>query len=101
ASARQVADSELALILLHDMESDLLTVEVASTAVDQAAAILIGTAFSTTETLFADAVHGRGHVQVPSLAKAAAWPTEITERPATVVPLATTDTLHGLLVVVD
>jgi signal transduction histidine kinase len=101
ASARQVADSELALILLHDVETDLLTVEVASTTVGQPSDVLIGAGFSTTETLFVDAVHGGGHVKVPSLAKAATWPVEITERPATVVPLATTDTLHGLLVVVD
>jgi signal transduction histidine kinase len=94
--AREVAGAELVLVLLHDEATGLLTVEVA----DGGAEGLVGTTLAAAETLFADAVLARRQVVVEHLGKAAVWPVPVVERPATAVPLATADTLHGLLVVV-
>jgi signal transduction histidine kinase len=89
------------LVLLHDEETGLLTVEIADGAPEETMAGLRGATMATAETLFADAVHARQHVMVEHIGKAASWPVPLGEHAATVVPLATTDTLHGVLVVVD
>ena len=52
------------------------------------------------ETEFGAAIDGRGHAIVDNLGAAAPWPAAMPDRPATVVPLATADTMHGLLVMV-
>ncbi len=98
--ARQVAEAPLAMVLLHDDETDLLTVEVASMADAEAPEGLVGATLAAAETEFAEAIHGR-QVLTVNLGSSAAWPSELTDRPATVVPLATGDALHGLLIVVD
>lgn len=98
--AREVAGAPLVLVLLHDEDTGQLTVEVAD-APDDLAARLTAATFTAAESQFAPAVQARGHVVVEHIGKAAPWPTPLPDRGATVVPLATTDTLHGLLVVVD
>jgi signal transduction histidine kinase len=92
--AREVAAADLVLIMLHDEDSGSLTVEVDTTN------SVGGASFAVDETQFGDALGGREHVIVESLDDAAPWPRAMPERPATVVPLATADTLHGLLVMV-
>jgi signal transduction histidine kinase len=96
--AREVAEADLAMMLLHDEDTGLLTVEVADSTQDLPAG-LVGTAIAVDETQFADAVRARRHVIVEHLDKAAAWPSPVAARGATVVPLATEDALHGLLIV--
>src|SRR5262245_5403665 len=92
--AREVAGADLVLILLHDEDSETLTVEV-----DTGEGVA-GASFTVSETGFRPALDGRAHVIVENLDDAAPWPRAMPERPATVVPLATADTLHGLLVMV-
>jgi signal transduction histidine kinase len=92
--AREVASADLVLILLHDEDSGTLTVEVDT---GEGAA---GASFSVAETGVRQALDGRGHAMVENLDEAAPWPRAMPEKPATVVPLATAETLHGLLVMV-
>jgi signal transduction histidine kinase len=92
--AREVASADLVLILLHDEDTGTLTVEV------DTGASVIGAAFAVEETQFREAIEGRGHMMVDNLDEAAPWPHAMPERPATVVPLATADALHGVLVMV-
>jgi signal transduction histidine kinase len=99
--ARQVAESEMALILLHDEESRALTVEAGSVVGEVLPPALIGARLDAADSLFASAIHGRDPVRLECLNEAAAWPVTLSDRPATVIPLATGDALHGLLVVVD
>ncbi len=97
--AREVADADLALVLLHDDETGLLTVEVVESGDAEPAPALVGARIPLEETLFAEAVTTRRHVLVEHLATAAPWPVPLSPRLATVVPLVTADALHGLLVV--
>ncbi|HEX6873497.1 MAG TPA: GAF domain-containing sensor histidine kinase [Micromonosporaceae bacterium] len=99
--AREVAEAELVMVLLHDEETGLLTVEVVDGTDPELATRLIGVSLATAETQFGEAIHERRNVTVEHIGKAAAWPLPLGERPATVVPLAMPDTLHGLLVVID
>jgi two-component system, NarL family, sensor histidine kinase DevS len=97
--AREVAGAELVLIMVHDDEADVLAVEVAVTDRDERSP-LIGSVLPAAQTLFADALQSRRHSIVESLGKAAPWPVAVPDRPATVVPLASSDAFHGLLVMV-
>ena len=99
--AREVAGAELAIVLLHDEDTGLLTVEVANAVGDKTPAGLVGSTLAAAETQFAEAVRARRHIVVEHLGKAAPWLTPLPDRSATVVPLATADSLHGLLVMVD
>jgi signal transduction histidine kinase len=96
--ARELAGSDSAFVLLHDDESGQLTVEVADSAAHDFAP-LVGTQLTAADTEFADAVVARRQVAVDDLSKAAAWEAAVPVRTATVVPLVTADTLHGLLIV--
>jgi signal transduction histidine kinase len=93
--AREVAEAQLVLVLLADEETDQLTVEV----VDGSPADLAGVVVSPTDSAFAQAVGGTGHVIVDDLGKVAAWPVPVSTGPALITPLAAADTLHGVLVV--
>ncbi|WP_027644333.1 sensor histidine kinase [Salinispora oceanensis] len=96
--AREVAEAELALVLLYDPGADTFTVDVVDGAGEQAAA-LVGTVLPAADTSFGAAVtHGR-HDRVADLAHAAPWPALLDTGPAVLSPLATADTLHGVLVV--
>jgi signal transduction histidine kinase len=97
--AREVAAAELVLVLVHDDEAGLLTVEVADSGRDELGR-LTGAVLPAGQTLFDDALAERRQVVVESLAKAASWPVPVPDRPATVVPLASSDAFHGLLVMV-
>jgi signal transduction histidine kinase len=102
ARAREVAGAESVMVLLHDEESGLLTVEVVDAGPQaEGTAGLAGTTLVTSDTKFAEALLGRRQIRIEHIGKAATWPTPLPARSATVVPLATTETLHGLLVVVD
>ncbi|HET8682165.1 MAG TPA: GAF domain-containing sensor histidine kinase [Micromonosporaceae bacterium] len=98
--AREVAEAQLVLVLLHDEENDALTVEVVETADGAAAEQLQGAVLPVTETAFDDVVNGGGQpVLLESLGKAATWPVPMTTGGALVAPLTADGTLHGLLVV--
>jgi signal transduction histidine kinase len=92
--AREVAGAELVLILLHDEDTGTLTVEV------DTGLSAVGTQFAVEETQFQTAIEGGGHANVENLGQAAPWPSAMPDKPATVVPLATSDALHGVLVMV-
>ncbi|MFK3981028.1 GAF domain-containing protein [Micromonospora sp. NPDC050397] len=96
--AREVAEAELVLVLLHDEDAGQFTVEVVDAAVEPAPP-LVGLVLPAAETTFAASATDRRHLLVESLAKAAPWPHPVTEAPAIVSPLFATDTLHGVLIV--
>jgi signal transduction histidine kinase len=97
--AREVADAELVLVLLHDEETGSLTVEVVDGGESDPATGLVGTSIPVAETILAEAINERADVMVEHLAKAAPWATPVIAGPALVVPLLAADALHGLLVV--
>ncbi|MEO3773864.1 GAF domain-containing sensor histidine kinase [Micromonospora sp. B9E7] len=96
--AREVAEAELALVLLYDADAAQFTVEVVDGADGQAQA-LVGTVLPAGDTSFGAAVAEGRHDQVDDLAHAAPWPALLRTGPAVISPLATADTLHGVLVV--
>ncbi|MFC0003902.1 sensor histidine kinase [Micromonospora siamensis] len=96
--AREVAEAELALVLLYDEEAGQFTVEVVDGA-DERARELVGAVLPAAETSFAGPVTERRHELVADLARAAPWPVPVVAGPAVVSPLAAADTLHGVLVI--
>ncbi|MGW1059808.1 GAF domain-containing protein [Micromonospora rubida] len=96
--AREVAEAELAVVLLYDEDAGEFTVEVVDGA-DERARELVGAVLPAAETAFAGSVTGRRHELVENLAEAAPWPAPVTAGPAVVSPLAAADTLHGVLVI--
>jgi signal transduction histidine kinase len=97
--AREAAEADLAVVLLHDEDAGMLTVEVADASADGPALSIVGTPLAVEETQFAEAVRTRQHVVLEHLEEAAPWPVSLPPYRATVVPLMTEDALHGLLVV--
>jgi len=97
---REVADADLVLVLVHDEDTGVLTVDVAQFR-DEASPGLVGAPVAVDQSHFGPALHGREQLVVESLHAAAPWPVPLPDRPATVVPLATADALHGLLVMVS
>lgn len=96
--AREVAEAELALVLLYDEDEAQFTVEVVDGA-DPVARELVGAVLPAAETSFAASVTQGRHDQVEDLAAAAPWPRPVVAGPAVVSPLAAADTLHGVLVI--
>ncbi|RGC70262.1 Redox sensor histidine kinase response regulator DevS [Micromonospora sp. MW-13] len=96
--AREVAEAELAMVLLYDEDADQFTVEVVDGA-DEQGRELVGAVLPADETSFAGAVTRRRHELVENLAETAPWPAPVTAGPAVVSPLAAADTLHGVLVI--
>ncbi|MDG4808657.1 GAF domain-containing sensor histidine kinase [Micromonospora sp. WMMD1120] len=96
--AREVAEAEVALVLLYDDDAERFTVEVVD-GLDEQAPALIGTALPAADTSFGEAVAQGSHDQVDDLAHAAPWPALLHTGPAVISPLATAETLHGVLVV--
>ncbi|MEV4196953.1 GAF domain-containing sensor histidine kinase [Micromonospora globbae] len=96
--AREVAEAELSLVLLFDPEGETFTVEVVDGG-DEAARALAGTVVPAAETSFGEAVAAGRHDLVDDLAHAAPWPALLSTGPAVIAPLATADTLHGVLVI--
>jgi signal transduction histidine kinase len=97
--AREVAGADLAMVLLHDEEASTLTVEVADAGPDSPVLSIVGAVLPVAETQFAEVVRDRQHLMVEHLDKAAPWPIALPAYRTTVVPLVTTDALHGLLLV--
>ncbi|MET8910450.1 GAF domain-containing sensor histidine kinase [Micromonospora sp. NPDC004551] len=97
--AREVADAELALVLLYDEDERQFTVEVVDGADGSAARKLVGAVLPAGETTFAGSVTDRRHELLENLAEAAPWPHPVVAGPAIVSPLAAADTLHGVLVI--
>jgi signal transduction histidine kinase len=93
--AREASGADLVLILLYDEDAEALTVEM------DTSGTVTGASFEVAETGFGPAISGHGHLIVDRLDRAAPWPGPVPDRPATVVPLATADALHGLLVMVS
>ncbi|WP_092375423.1 GAF domain-containing sensor histidine kinase [Micromonospora phaseoli] len=96
--AREVAEAELALVLLYDDDAEHFTVEVVDGVGAQARA-LVGAVLPAADTSFAGHVAQRRHDSVDDLAHAAPWPAMLHTGPAVISPLATADTLHGVLVI--
>ncbi|MCZ7420092.1 GAF domain-containing sensor histidine kinase [Verrucosispora sp. WMMA2121] len=96
--AREVAEAELALVLLYDEDAEHFTVEVVDGVGAQAGA-LVGTVLPAADTSFAGPVVAGRHDSVEDLAHAAPWPAVLHTGPAVISPLATADTLHGVLVI--
>ncbi|WP_185734689.1 GAF domain-containing sensor histidine kinase [Micromonospora globispora] len=96
--AREVAEAELALVLLYDEDAGQFTVEVVDGA-DERARELVGAVLPANETSFAASVTERRHELLDNLAEAAPWPSPVVAGPAVLSPLAAADTLHGVLVI--
>ncbi|MFI7431505.1 GAF domain-containing protein [Micromonospora sp. NPDC049836] len=96
--AREVAEAELALVLLYDDDEGQFTVEVVDGA-DEASRHLVGAVLPASETTFAGSVTERRLELLENLAAAAPWPAPVVAGPAVVSPLAAADTLHGVLVI--
>ncbi|MCX5070408.1 GAF domain-containing sensor histidine kinase [Micromonospora lupini] len=96
--AREVAEAELALVLLHDADTAQFTVEVVDGA-DERARALVGAVLPAADTSFGVAVAEGRHDQVDDLAHAAPWPALLHTGAAIISPLATAETLHGVLIV--
>ncbi|WP_091286692.1 sensor histidine kinase [Micromonospora haikouensis] len=118
--AREVAEAELAVVLLYNEDAGQFTVEVVDAAdrparghadgADEPARGpadgagepvrgLVGAVLPAGETSFAESVTERRHTLAENLAEAAPWPAPVTAGPAVVSPLAAADTLHGVLVI--
>jgi signal transduction histidine kinase len=102
--AREVAEAALVLVLVHDDETGVLTVEVIDTAdpdgPDELRRELAGAEIPADHELFREVLQSRRQVVVDDIAKAVPLPVKLPERPAIIVPLASVESLHGLLVVV-
>ncbi|MGC4876138.1 GAF domain-containing protein [Micromonospora sp. DT43] len=96
--AREVAEAELALVLLYDADTAEFTVEVVDGA-DERVRALVGTVLPAADTSFGAALAEGRHDQVDDLAHAAPWPALLHTGPAIISPLATAETLHGVLIV--
>jgi signal transduction histidine kinase len=97
--AREVAEADLVLVLVHDDEAGLLTVETADAPAEVPPG-LAGAVVPADHANFREVLRGRRQVVVEDVNHAAPWPTPLPAQPAIVVPLASVDSLHGLLVVV-
>ncbi|MEE6262733.1 GAF domain-containing sensor histidine kinase [Plantactinospora sonchi] len=94
--AREVAEANLALVLLYDDDTGQLTVEVAD---GGGAGDLVGTVLAAADTDLVEPVTRRRQAVLESLAKAAPWPAPVGAGPAVISPLTAGDTLHGVLVI--
>jgi signal transduction histidine kinase len=97
--AREVAEAELVVVLVHDDEAGVLTVEVADSA-DDGLAGLTGAIVPADHALFREVLTSRRQVVAEDINQAAQWPAPLPGRPAIIVPLASVDSFHGLLLVV-
>ncbi|MGH3659168.1 MAG: GAF domain-containing protein, partial [Micromonosporaceae bacterium] len=96
--ARETSNADLALVLLrnpHDPQR--LTVEVAATTTPTTE--LTGRDLTPTDDLLQAVITERRNALVDDLGKTTTWPTPLHTGPAILVPLATTDTVHGALAV--
>jgi two-component system, NarL family, sensor histidine kinase DevS len=93
--ARQVANAELAVVLVHDPVSNDLRVEVATPRNDGLESTSIPLAGTPYETV----ISSRDHVTVENLDATTRWPVSVASGPALLAPLPMTDWVEGILVV--
>ncbi|HWG99168.1 MAG TPA: GAF domain-containing protein, partial [Pilimelia sp.] len=94
--AREVAEADLALVLLYDEDADELTVEVSDGADDTA---LAGATIRVDGSRFAAVLRDRTIAVVDQLDAAASWPVPLSTGTALLVPLAADKQTVGALVV--
>jgi signal transduction histidine kinase len=92
--ARVVADAPTVLVLLHDPDEGTLQVEVAAPPSPE----LADAAIAVADTPFASVLEQRQHVFVDDLAASADWPVPVHNHGALLAPLATADSVQGVLV---
>jgi signal transduction histidine kinase len=95
--AREVADADLVLVLLHDADNARYTIEVVEGA-DPHCADLVGRTVPT-ENDWVDRFGDEKYQIIDDLRTAAEWPGPVPDGPALAAPLAGADTLHGVLIV--
>jgi signal transduction histidine kinase len=93
--AAEVADAALVMVLLYDAGPGELRVEVVSPDLPR----LAGTAVPVAATPLETVINARTHVVVDDLAGAAAWPVDVPPGRALLAPLATAESVLGVLVV--
>jgi signal transduction histidine kinase len=95
--AREVADAQLALVLLYDEENARYTIEVAD-GDDSRSAELSGKLLPVDDGEV-QAFSREKYRMIDNLRRAAEWPGPVPDGPAIAAPLAGSDTLHGVLIV--
>ncbi|MFD0968350.1 GAF domain-containing sensor histidine kinase [Plantactinospora endophytica] len=96
--AREVAEADVAMVLLYDEDAGQFTVEVADTG-DTTADDLVGAVLAAADTAFVEPVTRHRQAVAENLAKAAPWPVAVGSGPGLISPLTAGDALHGVLVV--
>jgi len=96
ARAREVAEADLALVLIYDQSEDTLTVEVAA---GNAPAGVPGAIVRGGRSEFESVLADRHIAVVEDLGKAAEWPVPLETGAALLVPLAASGEILGALVV--
>ncbi|MEV6493079.1 GAF domain-containing sensor histidine kinase [Actinoplanes sp. NPDC051633] len=96
--AREVADADLVLVMLYDEEQHRYTIEVAD-GPDPRTAQLVGKLLPV-DTDAAEQFGKEKYRVVEDLRAIADWPGPVPDRSAMAAPLAGSDTLHGVLIVV-
>jgi signal transduction histidine kinase len=95
--AREVADAQLALVLLYDEENARYTIEVAD-GDDSRSAELSGKLLPVDDGEV-QAFSREKYRMIDNLRQAAGWPGPVPDGPAIAAPLGGSDTLHGVLIV--
>jgi signal transduction histidine kinase len=95
--AREVADAQLALVLLYDEENARYTIEVAD-GDDSRSAELSGKLLPVDDGEV-QAFSREKYRMIDNLRQAADWPGPVPDGPAIAAPLGGSDTLHGVLIV--
>ncbi|GIE90641.1 Histidine kinase-, DNA gyrase B-, and HSP90-like ATPase [Actinoplanes regularis] len=95
--AREVADAELVLVLLHEEENARYRIEVADGA-DPACAALTGQVLPADSPVVRDFGTDRYRL-LDDLGSAAEWPGPVPPGPALAAPLTGSDSQHGVLIV--
>ena len=96
--AREVAEAELALVLLYDTDTEQFSVEVVDGPDERPTRSSARSCRPPRPASARRVAEGR-HDQVDDLAHAAPWPALLHTGPAMVSPLTTAETLHGVLIV--
>ncbi len=93
--AAEIADAALVMVLLYDAGANDLRVEVSSPATPELAEARVPVAATALETV----VNTGAPVTVDDLGSVASWPAPVPRGRAPLAPLATADTVQGVLVV--
>ncbi|GIF02058.1 GAF domain-containing sensor histidine kinase [Paractinoplanes rishiriensis] len=96
--ARELSDAELVMVLLYDTDNARHTIEVAD-GTDPAYELLTGGLIPVDSAAAAEFGQEK-YRMVDNLRATADWPGPVPDAPALAAPLAGSDTLHGVLIVV-